>query len=165
MRQETAFRFIPELIGDFSQTMELSNNPQLMYVDTAVNTLHMASNVFNLVSEHNNTKRKRELLKKLQAKYGEIEKTRIDHFVQETIQEVDIEYEKTRTKIKQGKFRDKEVSACIRRLKENLYKMLDIFNEIQKDPDDPNRQQIEEVTRRAFRDYNNLINNYIVEEE
>ena len=60
MRQEAAFRFIPELIGDITHTMELSGNPKLLYVEAAVNTLHMAADVFGSVEEHKNTKRKKE---------------------------------------------------------------------------------------------------------
>ena len=48
--------------------MELSGNPKLLYVEAAVNTLHMAADVFESVEEHKNTKRKNETKRVLQEK-------------------------------------------------------------------------------------------------
>ena len=59
IRREAAFAFIPELIGDFSHTMELSGDSRLLYIETAVTSLHMANDVINSIVEHINTKKKR----------------------------------------------------------------------------------------------------------
>jgi len=59
MREEAAFRFVPELIGDFSHVMKLSGNPKVLYVEAAVATLYAAVDVFAVIKEYGNTKRKK----------------------------------------------------------------------------------------------------------
>ena len=165
MRQEAAFRFIPELIGDITHTMELSGNPKLLYVEAAVNTLHMAADVFEPVEEHKNTKRKKETKQALQEKYSELEKARTDHYIQEAVRNIDNTYERLKIKVRDGQFRDKEVRKFINCLKEELHKVIDIFNDMQIDPDYPNRSKVEEVTRKSLRDYKKLLTFFIEEEE
>lgn len=165
MRQEVAFRFIPELIGDITHTMELSGNPKLLYVEAVVNTLHMAADVFESVEEHKNTKRKKETKQALQEKYSELEKARTDHYIQEAVRNIDNTYERLKIKVRDGQFRDKEVRKFINCLKEELHKVIDIFNDMQIDPDYPNRSKVEEVTRKSLRDYKKLLTIFIEEEE
>ena len=43
--------------------------------------------------------------------------------------------------------------------------MLGIFQEIQADPDYPERAQVEEITRKTIRDYQKLLRIYIEEKE
>lgn len=165
MRQEAAFRFITELIGDITHTMELSGNPQLLYVEAAVNTLHMAADVFESVEEHINTKRKKETKQALQEKYRELEKVRTDHYIQEAVHIIDNTYERLKTRVRDGQFRDTEVRKFINCLKEELHKVIDIFNDMQIDPDYPDREKVEEVTRKSLRDYKKLLTIFIEEEE
>ena len=165
MRQEAAFRFIPELIGDITHTMELSGNPKMLYVEAAVNTLHMAADVFGAVEEHINTKRKKETKQLLQEKYIAMEKTRTDHYIQEAILNIDNTYERLKMKVRDGQFRDTEVRKFIGCLKEELHKVIDIFNDMQIDPDYQDREKVEEVTRKSLRDYNKLLTIFIEEEE
>jgi hypothetical protein len=165
MRQEAAFRFIPELIGDITHAMELSGNPKLLYVEAAVNTLHMAADVFESVEEHINTKRKKETKQPLQEKYSELERTRTDHYIQEAVRNIDNTYERLKMKVSDGQFRDMEVGKFIDCLKEELHKVIDIFNDMQIDPDYPDRSKVEEVTRKSLRDYKKLLTIFIEEEE
>lgn len=165
MRQEAAFRFIPELIGDITHTLELSGNPKLLYVEAAVNTLHMAADVFESVEEHINTKRKKETKQTIQEKYSELKKTRTDHYVQEAVRNIDNTYERLKMKVCDGQFRDTEVRKFINCLKEELHKVIDIFNDMQIDPDYPDREKVEEVTRKSLRDYKKLLTIFIEEEE
>lgn len=165
MRQEAAFRFIPELIGDITHTMELSGNPKLLYVEAAVNTLHMAADVFESVEEHINTKQKKETKQALQEKYSELERTRTDHYIQEAVRNIDNTYERLKMKVRDGQVRDTEVGKFIDCLKEELHKVIDIFNDMQIDPDYPDRSKVEEVTRKSLRDYKKLLTIFIEEEE
>lgn len=165
MRREAAFKFIPELIGDIAHTMELSGNSKLLYVEAAINTLHMAANVFELVEEHVNTKQKNEIRKILQEKYSEMEKVRTDHYIQEAVRNIDITYERLKIQVKDGQFRNIEVRKFIKSLKDELHKVIDIFNVVQTDPDYPDRDKVEEVTRRTLRDYKKLLTIFIEEEE
>lgn len=165
MRQEAAFRFIPELIGDIAHTMELSGNPELLYVEAAVNTLHMAADVFEAVEEHKNTKRKKETKQAIQEKYSELEKKRTDHYIQEAVRNIDNTFVRLKIKMCDGQFRDTEVRKFISCLKEELHKLIDIFNDMKIDPDYPDRNKVEELTRKALRDYNKLLTVFIEEEE
>ena len=165
MRKEAAFRFIPELIGDITHTMELSGNPKLLYVEAAVNTLHMAADVFESVEEHINTKRKKETKQALQEKYSDLERTRTDHYIQEAVRNIDNTYERLKMKVRDGQFRDTEVGKFIDCLREELHKVIDIFNDMQIDPDYPDRSKVEEVTRKSLRDYKKLLTIFIEEEE
>ena len=165
MRQEAAFRFIPELIGDIAHTMELSGNPKMLYVEAAVNTLHMAADVFESVEEHLNTKRKKDTKQILQEKYSELERERIDHYTQESVSSIDITYERLKIKMRDGQFRDAEVRKFINCLREELHKVIDVFNDMQIDPDYPDRSKVEEVTRKSLRDYKKLLTIFIEEEE
>lgn len=157
MRREAAFRFIPELIGDIAHTMELSGNPKLLYVEAAVNTLHMAADVFDAVEEHINTKRKKETKQVLKEKYSELKKARTEHYIQEAVHNIDNTYERLKIKVRDGQFRDTEVRKFINCLKEELHKVIEIFNDMQIDPDYPDREKVEEVTRKSLRDYNKLL--------
>ena len=165
MRQKAAFRFIPELIGDIAHTMELSGNPQMLYVEAAINTLHMAADVFETVAEHENTKRKKQTKQTLQEKYSELEKERTDHYIQEAVRNIDITYERLKIRVHDGQFRDNEVRKFINCLEQELHKVIDIFNDMQIDPDYPDRAKVEEVTRKSLRDYNKLLTIFIEEEE
>lgn len=165
MRREAAFKFIPELIGDIAHTMELSGNPKLLYVEATINTLHMAADVFESVEEHVNTKQKNEIRKALQEKYSEMERVRTDHYLQEAVRNIDITYERLKIQVKDGQFRNAEVRIFIECLKDELYKVIDIFNVVQADPDCPDRDKVEEVTRRTLRDYKKLLTIFIEEEE
>ena len=165
MRREAAFKFIPELIGDLAHTMELSGNPKMLYVEAAINTLHMAVDVFESVEEHINTKQKNEIKQALQEKYSEMEKVRTDHYIQEAVRNIDITYERLKIQVKDGQFRNIEVRKFIKSLKDELHKVIDIFNVVQTDPDYPDRDKVEEVTRRTLRDYKKLLTIFIEEEE
>ena len=165
MRREAAFKFIPELIGDIAHTMELSGNPKMLYVEAAINTLHMAADVLGSVEEHINTKQKNEIKQALQEKYSEMERERTDHYIQEAVRDIDITYERLKIQVKDGQFRNVEVRKFIKCLKEELHKVIDIFNVVQTDPDYPDRDKVEEVTRRTLRDYKKLLTIFIEEEE
>ena len=165
MRQAKAFKFIPELIGDFARTMELSSNPKLLYVEAAISTLHMAADVFQTIEELINTKHKKETEQAILDIYRGLEKKRTENYVQEAARQIDIAYECVRVKVHNGQFRDKEVRNFISCLKEELYKVIEIFSEMQMKPDFPNRGKVEEVTRKTLRDYNKLLKIFIEEEE
>lgn len=165
MRQTRAFQFIPELIGDFAHTMELSSNPKLLYVEVAISTLHMAADVFQTIEEHINTKSKKETEQAILDMYSGLGKKRTENYVQEAVRQIDVAYEYIRIKVRNGQFRDKEVRNFISCLKEELYKVIEIFSEMQMKPDFPNRGKVEEVTRKTLRDYNKLLNIFIEEEE
>ena len=167
MKREAAFRFIPELIGDIAHTMELSGDSKLLYVEAAVNTLHMAADMFDAVEEHINTKRKKETKQALKEKYSGLEKARTEHYIQEAVRNIDNSYQRLKIKVREGQFRDMEVRKFINCLKEELHKVIDIFNDMQIDPDYPdreNREKVEEVTRKSLRNYKNLLTIFIEEE-
>ena len=165
MRHNTAFQFIPELIGDFGHVMKLSKNPKQLYIESAINTLHSAASVFSASREHNNTKQKRETAQKLRQMYDEMERARTDNYVAEALHKLDITYEAIRSRISDGQFGDKEVRDFIRCLKENLNRMISILNCIPIEEQSSDSGKIEEVTRRTLRDYNKLIKEFIEEDE
>lgn len=164
MRQGAAFRFIPELIGDATHVMEMSENPKLLYIEAAIGTLHMAADVFEAVEEHINTKRKNEAEQIIRKRYRELADIRTKNYREEELRTLDITFEKVKTKIRDGHFRDNAVRGFINSLKNELHKVLDIFSGIQIDPDYPDRAKIEELTRKSLRDYNKLLTIYIEEE-
>ena len=94
-----------------------------------------------------------------------MEKTRTDHYIQEAILNIDNTYERLKMKVRDGQFRDTEVRKFIGCLKEELHKVIDIFNDMQIDPDYQDREKVEEVTRKSWRDYNKLLTIFIEEEE
>ena len=113
MGQNEAFRFIPELIGDIAHVMELSENPTQLYIEVAVNTLHMAADLFESVEEHKNTKRKKEAKQSLQEKYSELERVRTDHYIQEAVRNIDNIYERLKIRVRDGQISDTEVRKFI----------------------------------------------------
>ncbi len=164
MRGEAAFRFIPELIGDIGRTMELSNNPKLLYIESALNTLHMAADVFTTIEEHRKTRRKKDAKQIIQEEYSKLEQARTDNYIQEAVRKIEIYYERVKLKVRDGKFRDREVRKFITSLKNDLYKAIEVFNEVQIEPDYPNREAVEEVTRKALRDYKKILTIFIGED-
>ena len=163
MRQGAAFRFIPELVGDATHVMELSGNPNLLYIEAAIGTLHMAVDVFEAVEEHINTKRKKESEQVIQKRYRELADIRTKNYREEELRAIDITFEDVKAEIRDGHFRDDAVRGFIDSLKFELHKVLDIFSRIQMDPDYPDRAKIEELTRKSLRDYNKLLSIYIEE--
>ena len=165
MRQNAAFQFIPELIGDFSHVMELSGNPKRLYIETAIKTLYAATDVFTAFREYTNTKKKKQTEQNLRKRYNDLEKTRFSNYEEEAVRKLDVAYEKVKSKVRDGKFRDKEVREFISSLQEELRKAIGIFKNMQADPDYPDRSNVEEVTRRTMRVYKNLLTIYIDEDK
>lgn len=165
MRKEAAFTFIPELIGDYSRVIELSGNPRLLYVEAALGTLHTAATVFAAFEEYGNTKRKKTTKQAMQQKYNDLKSATTLNYQAEALQRLDIEYEKVKSKIHDGQFRDKEVRGFIKYLQTDLQKVYEIFQHTQIDPDYPERTRVEEVARKTLRDYKKLLTIYIEEEE
>ncbi len=165
MRQNPAFQFIPELIGDFSHVMELSGNPKRLYIETAIEALHAATDVFTAFQEYTNTKNKKQTEQNLRKRYSDLEKTRFSNYEEEAIRKLDVAYEKLKSKVRDGEFRDKEVRVFISSLQEELRKAIGIFKNMQADPDYPDRSNVEEVTRRTMRVYKNLLTIYIEEDK
>ena len=164
MRQDSAFKFIPELIGDFTHVMEMSESPRLLYVETAINALHAATDIFNVIEEHTNTKRMEQTKEPLKKRYDELEQARIINYERETIQRMDVEYAKLKDRIRDGQLKDKAVRAFINSLKDELHKAIDILNKTQIEPNVPKRASIEETVRKAIKAYNNLLS-ILIEED
>lgn len=165
MRKEAAFNFIPELIGDFSCVMKLSRNPMAMHVEAAVGTLHAAVDVFTAYEEYGNTKRKKATKQVMQQKYDDLKSTATLNYQKEELRKLEIEYEKVRSKILDGKVRDREVREFVKYLQADLQKVYEIFQHTQIDPDYPERTKVEEVARKTLRDYKKLLTIYIEGEE
>ena len=165
MGKDKAFQFIPELLGDYVHVMEISGDPNRLYIETAVSTLHMAANVFEAFEEHRITQRKTETERTLQEEYKKLKEERYEHYTEEILRKIDLDYEKVKDRIRKGQLRNKEVRKFIKCLQDELFKAVNIFNRIKADPDYPDEAQVEEVMRRAWRDYNKLLKVYIEEEE
>lgn len=165
MRKVAAFSFIPELIGSFSHVIELSGNPKALYVEAAVGTLHVAVDVFVAFQEYGNTKRKIIIKQAMQQKYGDLKSAATLNHQTEELRRLDIEYEKVKNKIHDGKFCDSEVQGFIEYLQTDLKKICEIFQQTQVDPDYPERTRVEDITRKTLRDYKNLLTICIEEEE
>jgi len=165
VRKGNAFHFIPELIGDYVHVMEISRDPNRLYIETAVNTLHMAASVFEAFEEHSITQRKREAAWALQEEYEKLKEERYEHYTEEMLRKIDLDYEKVKDRISKGQFRSKEVRKFIKCLQDELFKAVDIFNKIKMDSDYPDWAKVEEVMRRAWHDYNKLLTIYIEEDE
>ena len=161
MRQNDAFLFIPELIGDFAHVMELSGNPKQMYIETAIATLHAVTDVFTAFEEYANTKYKKQTEQTLHKHYSDLEKTRFSNYEEEAVRKLDVAYEKVRSKIQDGELLDMEARVFISSLQKELHKAIGIFKNMQIDPDYPDSSKVEEVTRRAMRVYKNLLTIYI----
>ena len=163
MRKEAAFNFIPELIGDLSYVMELSGNPTAMYVEAAIGTLHMAVDVFAAFEEYGNTKRKKATKQAIQKKYDDLKNVTTLNYQTEELRRLDIEYEKVKSKIHNGKYQDREVREFIKYLQTDLQKVCAIFQNTQIDPDYPERTKVEEVARRTLRANRNVLRIYFGE--
>ena len=165
MRQGAAFQFIQELIGDYTHVMEMSENPRLFCIETAIESLHAAADVFQAIEEHRNTQRKIETAHQLQDKYKELAHERLANYSKEEAKRIDVLYEKVKQQINSGRFRDAEVTKFISCLRDDLNKVVDIYTDIQGNPDYPDRFQVEERFRKTLRDYRKLITLFIEEDE
>ena len=165
MKTDKAFHFIPELLGDYAHVMEISGNPNRLYVETAVSTLHMAASVFEAFEEHRITQQKRGAEEFLQEKYERLREERYENYIEETIRKIDADYERVKDKIGKGQIRSKEVRKFIKCLQDELLKAVDIFNDMKTDPDYPDVAKVEEVIRKSWHDYNKLLSIYIEEDE
>ena len=165
MSKDSAFHFIPELIGDYAHVMELSGEPKRLYIETAVRTLHSVADVFEALGEHSITQQKRNTEKTLKEEYEKLIEKRYENYAEEILRKIDIDYESLKDKINKGKFRNKEVRKFIKCLQDELLKAVNVFNTLRSEPDYSYWAKAEEVTRKAWRDYNKLITIYIEEEE
>ena len=165
MRQGVAFQFIRELIGDYNHVMKMSQNPQLFCIEAAIESLHAAADVFQAIEEHRNTQSKIETAKKLQEKYQELAHEHMVDYSIEEARRIDVLYEKVKQQISMGIFTDTEVKKFITCLRDNLSKVVEIYRDIQGNPDYRNSYQVEERLRKALRDYQKLITLFIEEDE
>ena len=163
MSRRAAFRFIPELVQDFVYVRELSGNPTLMYIESAMNTLHMATSVFAAIEEHINTKRKEEAEQEIRKRYGHLADIRAENYRDEELQRLDIDFETVRAKVQEGLFRDEVVRDFVSLLQTRLFKVIETFSSTQMDTDFAEQSRIDELTRKALRDYRSLIAIYIEE--
>ena len=163
MKREAAFKLIPELIGDCAHVIELSGNPERMYIEAAIKTLHTAANVFEAVEEHRITKRMRKTKEEIEQSYSEMKIERKNNFIEEAVRDLDFKYEKVKLKIQDREYRDKGVRVFISCLKDALHKTITAFQNLQTDPDYAEWTNVEEITRKTLRDYNRLLKMFIEE--
>ena len=164
MRNGAAFNFIPELLGDASHILELSANPTRLYVESAIKTLHMASNVIQAFTEHLNTVDKARLKRVTIEKYNKLELVKLENSINEEVLRLDNEYESIKIKIRDGEFRDRAVREFIGYIGDELKKVLDILNEMDSESDFSEQSKVEEIMRRTLRDYNKIITIYVEED-
>ncbi|MCQ2522036.1 MAG: hypothetical protein MJ105_06620 [Lachnospiraceae bacterium] len=162
MRKEKAFNFIPELVGDFSKVMKLTENPTMLYVESAVSTIKTAAAIFKTIKECENTRHMKETMQGIQGKYEETKDAHFANLEEEEIRKLDIEYEKVKMKLRDREFRDEVVMKFIGLLKKNLEKIINIKGNMPIDSEYVERDKIDEMFRRALRDYNRLVNKTIV---
>ena len=163
MSKNAAFRFIPELIGDYVHVMELAENPPLMFIESALETIHMASELYGTVSAFKNTKNLKDLESSLSNEYNNQKEQRAANYETEMIDKLNNEYQMIRLEIKRGKFQNEAVQGFMMRLKDNLHRVLEEYEALSLDQSFAERSRIEEVTRRAFRDYNNIVSLHLEE--
>lgn len=163
MKRGAAFRFIPELVGDFAHVSELSRNPILMYAESAMSTMHMAASVFESIEEHINTKRKKETEEAIRKRYGQLLDIRARNFREEELSRLDADFEMVREKVRDGLFRDEVVRDFLSLLQARLAKVLEAFSDYGMDPDDAEQSRIDELTRKALHDYKKLLSAIIEE--
>ena len=163
--RKKAFRFIPELVGDFAYVMEISKNPVRLYIETAIETLRMGKSIFQAIEEHYKRRNKDKTKKQIQKEYRGLEDIREINKELEMLGEIDSSYNSIKQKITEEKFKDNEVKEFLNLLKTNIKKLNDILKGYQVDPDNPEKIRVEELTRRALRDYTRLISEIIKEEE
>ena len=165
MKGETAFNFIPELIGDVAYVKELSNSPKTLYVKSVLNALQAVANIFGTFEEYKNTKSKIRSKQAIQNVYDDLKTDAVLNYQIEEIQRLNIEFESIKIKIQKEEFSDKEVRGFIKRMEMQIQRVLEILHEFQSDPDYPDKTVIEEATRKLLRDYGKLLSLYIEEEE
>lgn len=165
MSKDSAFHFIPELIGDYAHVIELSADPKRLYIETAVRTLHSVADVFEAFGEYRITRRKRDTEKTLKEEYEKLIEDRYENYSEEILRKIDVDYECLKDKINKGNFRNKEIRKFIKCLQDELLKAVNIFNTIKEDPDYRDWAKVEEVIRKAWHDYNKLLTIYIEEDE
>ena len=149
MRQGPAFRFIPELIGGITHIMTISRGPQL-YIETGMETLHMASNVFQAIIEHSNTKSKEQTLKTIRETYKEIE-----------LKKLDAQYEKIKQSIKAEQFASETVVEFSSTMHAMIRKYISCLNQLQSGTDYTKRSQVEENIRKAINSYYKMMKEII----
>lgn len=163
MNRRAAFRFIPELVLDFARVSELSRNPMLMYLESAMSTIHMAASVYEAVEEHMNTKRKEDAEQAIRRKYGRLADTRDSYYRDEELRKLDADFESVKAKVRDGLFRDEAVRSFVALLQTELSRVLEVFSNVETDSDFGEQSRIDELTRKALRDYKILLAVYIEE--
>ena len=163
MRKGKAFILIPELIGDLEYTSELMSNPVQLYIESGIRTLHLATDVINLLVEHENTRKMRENVEKLKEEYDLLSEEKIQYYREERIKQLDNNYQRIKNKIEKKKFNDKEVMTFISLMRQDLVQLMEYLGELQKSDDYCSIDQVGELARRTFRDYNGIINSFIEE--
>ncbi len=157
MRKDDAFEFIPELIGDFEKVMIESSNPEMMYIEAALNTLKLASSVFDLYSEHMITNNKFKTKEEIIQKYLGLEDELVNQNEEIKIDELTVEFENLKEKIEEKNFGSKEVLKFIKDIKKEIEKERSIFSCMRNEQDFKGKSEVEEVWRKALRDYDRLI--------
>lgn len=157
MNRGVAFRFIPELVHDLAHVSELSRNPTLMYLESAMSTIHMAASVFETVEERKNTIRKKETEHAFLEEYVRLTDIKVKDFRNEELRRLDVAFEEVKTKVKDGLFRDEIVRGFVPLLQARLSKVLDAFRDVNLDSNYAEQSRIDELTRKALRDYKNLV--------
>lgn len=165
MNKKPAFRFIPELIGDITHVMELSKNPSQLYLESAISTLHAGFDVYQAVIERRNTEEKEKTKQQIQQVYDKLQEERVNNYEQEILNQINVGYEKVKCKIGEGQFWDNEVRAFVKQIEANLNRLIDILKDLENDPDNLNKNKVDELMRRALRDYNRLLKSFVEEGE
>ncbi|WP_026495876.1 hypothetical protein [Butyrivibrio sp. WCD3002] len=162
MRNKQAFVFIPELVGDFKHVIDLSQNPGILYVETAIKTLHMASSLYRAYVEHTITNQLEEEVKNLQERIDEIELQRIKDYESEILNLIDIDYQRIRAKLEERKFNDEQVIGFISCIKKELERLNSFLAKISDDDINYNDLDlVEEMRRRSLRDYKRIITEFV----
>ena len=165
MRKKPAFRFFDELIGDYIKVNKMIHDPKMLFVESGVNTLNMAVDVYSAIVEHIKTKNKADMLETVKERYDEYEEKIQENQLKEAAYNADIEFEKIKIKVQKGQFNDRVVRSFIDSLVKNLRIVNELFQNVQIEPDSSEMPRVEEVVRRTIRDLKNLISIYIEEDK
>ena len=158
MRDGPAFRFIPELVGDIAHVLEISSNPTQLYIESGLATIKTASKIFQAIQEHKNTEQIKENAQIVREKSSQTAELRITNLEEEKIYELDLKYKRIQSKIVNSQFRDRTVRIFLHDMSDILSSFLKQLESIKEDSNNlKQREELEEIYRKALRDYNRIL--------
>lgn len=166
MRQGSAFRFIPELLGDVGHGSSLINDPKRLSFETAIEILNMAGNVFKAITEHKNTRELREAAGILEEEFKDYRADVAANYEEKRIQSIITISKQLEEKSKNANELTELYFQGIEILKNEFERIISTINRLKPSIDDNYKEydQLNELQRQIQKEYIRLLTNTIKED-